>query len=113
VRLEPKAESDYACTSGNAVESLTVSSKTKILFLPGLFLGACVMEKTGGKMEIWPGECHVHAGITPEIVVKRLEEHPDAEFLIHPECGCGTQFMYFSEKGTSNMIQSTFVPRRA
>jgi quinolinate synthase len=64
-----------------------------------MFLGAYVMEKTGRKMEVWPGECHVHAGITPDIVNSKLKENSDAEFLVHPECGCVTQFLYFSEKG--------------
>jgi len=53
-------------------------------------------------MEIWPGECHVHAGITPDIVNQKLAENAGAEFLIHPECGCVTQFMYFAEKGDFN-----------
>src|SRR3989442_7400285 len=54
-------------------------------------------------MEIWPGECHVHAGITPDVVNEKLAENSDAEFLIHPECGCVTQFLYFAEKGDFNM----------
>ncbi len=101
---EVKAESDYACTSGNAVKVVnSIPHDREILFLPDMFLGAYVMEKTGRKMEIWPGECHVHAGITPDIVNQKLAEHSDAEFLIHPECGCVTQFLYFAEKGDFNI----------
>src|SRR5436309_2684053 len=74
----------------------------EILFLPDLFLGAYVKEKTGRDMEIWPGECHVHAGITPDIVNQKLAENAGAEFLVHPECGRVTQFMYFAEKGDFN-----------
>lgn len=97
---EVKAESDYACTSGNAVKIVnSIPRDREILFLPDMFLGSYVMEKTGRKMEVWPGECHVHAGITPDIVNVKLKENPDAEFLVHPECGCVTQFLYFSEKG--------------
>lgn len=97
---EVKAESDYACTSGNAVKIVNgIPRDREILFLPDMFLGAYVMEKTGRKMEVWPGECHVHAGITPDIVNLKLKENPEAEFLVHPECGCVTQFLYFSEKG--------------
>ena len=96
---EVKAESDYACTSGNAVKVVnSIPRNREILFLPDMFLGSYVMEKTRRKMEIWPGECHVHAGITPDVVNKKLEENPGAEFLIHPECGCVTQFLYFAEK---------------
>ena len=75
----------------------------EILFLPDLFLGAFVKERTGREMEIWPGECHVHAGITPDVVNRKLAENSDAEFLIHPECGCVTQFLYFAEKGDLDM----------
>lgn len=100
---EVKAECDYVCTSSNAVKVVnSIPSDRKVLFLPDLFLGAYVKEKTGREIEIWPGECHVHAGITPDIVNQKLSEHPDAEFLIHPECGCVTQFMYFAEKGDFN-----------
>ncbi len=100
---EVKAESDYVCTSSNAVKVVnSIPSDREILFLPDLFLGAYVKEKTGRAIEIWPGECHVHAGITPEIVNQKLSEYSDAEFLIHPECGCVTQFMYFAEKGDFN-----------
>ena len=101
---EVKAESDYACTSGNAVKVVnSIPPDREILFLPDMFLGAYVMEKTGRKMEVWPGECHVHAGITPDIVNEKLKQNSDAEFLVHPECGCVTQFLYFSEKGDFNL----------
>jgi quinolinate synthase len=97
---EVKAESDYACTSGNAVKIVnSIPRDREILFLPDMFLGQYVMEKTGRKMEVWPGECHVHAGITPDVINQKLKENPDSEFLVHPECGCVTQFLYFSEKG--------------
>ena len=97
---EVKAESDYVCTSSNAVRVVnSIPRDREILFLPDLFLGAYVKEKTGRSMEIWPGECHVHAGITPEVVNRKLEENRGAEFLIHPECGCVTQFLYFAGKG--------------
>ncbi len=101
---EVKAESDYACTSGNAVKVVnSIPRDREILFLPDMFLGQYVMEKTGRKMEVWPGECHVHAGITPDVVNQKLKENPDSEFLVHPECGCVTQFLYFSEKGDFNL----------
>jgi quinolinate synthase len=101
---EVKAESDYVCTSGNAVKVVSsIPRDREILFLPDLFLGAFVKERTGREMEIWPGECHVHAGITPDVVNRKLAENSDAEFLIHPECGCVTQFLYFAEKGDFNM----------
>jgi quinolinate synthase len=89
---EVKAESDYCCTSGNAVEVVNaVGADKEILFLPDMFLGAHVRRVTGrDNIHVWMGECHVHAGIDPENIRLQREMHPDAEFLIHPECGCST-----------------------
>ncbi|MGH7714022.1 MAG: quinolinate synthase NadA [Gemmatimonadaceae bacterium] len=89
---EVKAESDYCCTSGNAVDIVnSIPVEREILFLPDLFLGAHVRRVTGRRnMHVWMGECHVHAGITPESLARQRAEHPDAELLIHPECGCAT-----------------------
>ncbi len=87
-----KAESDYCCTSGNAVEIVnSIPIETEILFLPDMFLGAHVRRVTGRRnMHVWMGECHVHAGIDPEHINRQRAMHPGAEFLIHPECGCAT-----------------------
>jgi quinolinate synthase len=90
-----KAESDYCCTSGNAVEVInSIPDDRDILFLPDMFLGAHVRRVTGRKnMHVWMGECHVHAGITPENISRQRALHPDAEFLVHPECGCSTSIL--------------------
>ena len=89
---EVKAESDYCCTSGNAVEIVnSIPADKEILFLPDMFLGAHVRRVSGRKnMHVWMGECHVHAGIDPEDIRLQRAAHPGAEFLIHPECGCAT-----------------------
>jgi quinolinate synthase len=89
---EVKAESDYCCTSGNAVDIVnSVPADQEVLFLPDMFLGAHVRRVTGREnMHVWMGECHVHAGIDPEHINQQRAAHPDAEFLIHPECGCAT-----------------------
>src|SRR3977135_737770 len=89
---EVKAESDYCCTSGNAVEIVnSIPPEKDILFLPDMFLGAHVRRITGRtNMHVWMGECHVHAGIDPEDIRLQRAAHPGAEFLIHPECGCAT-----------------------
>ena len=93
---EIKSELDYCCTSSNAVNVVNTIPKDKeILFLPDMFLGAYVAKMTGRKnIHIWAGECHVHAGITPEDVTKKLNSMKDTELVIHPECGCTTPFMY-------------------
>jgi quinolinate synthase len=89
---EVKAESDYCCTSGNAVEVIeAIPADREILFLPDMFLGAHVRRVTGRtNIHVWMGECHVHAGIDPENIRLQRSLHPEAEFLIHPECGCAT-----------------------
>ena len=89
---EVKAESDYCCTSGNAVEVVNAIPRDKdILFLPDMFLGAHVRRESGREnIHVWMGECHVHAGIDPEHISRTRAQHPGAEFLIHPECGCAT-----------------------
>ncbi len=93
---EIKAELDYCCTSSNAVNVVkSIPEDTEILFLPDMFLGSYVAKMTGRKnMRIWAGECHVHAGITPEDIIKKLDSMKDTEFVIHPECGCTTPIMY-------------------
>ena len=93
---EIKSELDYCCTSSNAVNVVNAIPKNKeILFLPDMFLGSYVSKMTGRKnMQIWAGECHVHAGITPDDIEKKLDELKNAEFVIHPECSCTTPMMY-------------------
>lgn len=92
---EVKAESDYCCTSGNAVEVVSsIPADKEILFLPDMFLGAHVRRMTGREnIHVWMGECHVHAGIDPENIRLQRSLHPEAEFLIHPECGCSTSVL--------------------
>lgn len=99
---EVKAESDYCCTSSNAVAVVqSIPAEREVLFLPDMFLGAYVEQVTGRKnMQVWMGECHVHAGIEPDKVVHARQTHPDAELLVHPECGCSTPCMYLLANGT-------------
>ena len=99
---EIKSELDYCCTSANAVNVVKAIPEDKeILFLPDMFLGSYVAKVTGRKnMFIWAGECHVHAGIKPEDITKKLDSLKDAEFLIHPECSCTTPMMYDAASGS-------------
>jgi quinolinate synthase len=50
-------------------------------------------------MHVWDGECHVHAGIRPADIDATRAAHPDADFLIHPECGCSTSVMEYVAAG--------------
>ena len=104
---EIKSELDYCCTSSNAVNIVkAIPDDKEILFLPDMFLGSYVAKVTGRKnMSIWAGECHVHAGITPENVKEKLNSLANAEFLIHPECSCTTPMMYDVANGSYNSNQ--------
>lgn len=92
---EIKAETDYCCTSGNALKIVqSIPEDKEILFLPDQFLGSWIQKITGRKnMHIWMGECHVHAAIPPLRIDEKMHEHPQAELLIHPECGCLTPYL--------------------
>jgi quinolinate synthase len=95
---EVKGEADYCCTSGNAKAVIeAIPADREILFLPDVNLGIWLERVTGRKLRIWLGECHVHAGIRPEDLQRRQAEAPDAEFLVHPECGCASQAMAFGD----------------
>jgi quinolinate synthase len=86
---------DICCTSANAVEVVaSLPEDRPIFFVPDMFLGAHVERVTGRKLDIWLGECHVHAGIRSEDLAAQLAAHPDAEFLIHPECGCSSTCIF-------------------
>lgn len=90
-----KAEADYCVTSGNAVAVVnSLPEDRKIFFAPDMFLAAHVERQTGRKLDIWLGECHVHAGIRPDDIDAQKAENPGAEFLIHPECGCASHAIY-------------------
>ncbi len=101
---EVKAETDYCCTSANAVKVVEHiyrehGEDTEILFGPDMFLGAYVEKMTGRTMHVWDGECHVHAGIRPSDIGEMRAAHPGADFLIHPECGCSTSVMEYVAAG--------------
>ena len=98
---EVKAELDYCCTSGNVLDVIDAIPEDKgILFLPDFFLGAHVRRmRPHRRVEVWMGECHVHKGIRAETLNAAREEFPDAEVLVHPECGCAGQLIYEMGRG--------------
>src|SRR5213082_2276744 len=101
---EVKAETDYCCTSANAVQVVRHIHRehgddAEILFGPDMFLGAYVERTVGRSMYVWDGECHVHAGIKPGDIAAVRDAHPGADFLIHPECGCSTSVMEYVAAG--------------
>jgi len=89
-----KAECDYCCTSSNAADIVEqIPEEREVLFLPDKFLGSYVEMVTGRELNIWEGACHVHEKIGELNLNDKQREYPDAEVLIHPECGCSTSCM--------------------
>jgi quinolinate synthase len=98
---EVKAESDLCCTSANAAQIVaSIPAYREVLFLPDQFLGAHVRRVTGRtNMQVWLGECHVHAGISPAELRRRASAQAQAELFIHPECGCSTAALWQAGEG--------------
>jgi quinolinate synthase len=96
-----KAESDYCVTSGNAEAMIrAIPEDREVLFLPDVYLGTWLKRSLGREnMQIWMGECHVHAGIRPDEMLASQRAHPDADLLIHPECGCTSRYLWARDKG--------------
>jgi quinolinate synthase len=105
---EVKAESDYCCTSSNAVRVVeSIPADKEILFLPDMFLGQFVREKTGRKIHLWPGSCHVHYAIKDEDIEAQKKAHPGVELMVHPECGCLSSALKHADfiASTSGMVR--------
>jgi quinolinate synthase len=98
---EVKAELDYCCTSGNVLDVIdAIPAEKGILFLPDFFLGSHVRRmRPDRRIEVWMGECHVHKGIRPDVLNEARAAYPEAEVLVHPECGCAGQLIYSMGRG--------------
>jgi quinolinate synthase len=84
---EVKAESDYCCTSANAVELVnSLPADRAVIFVPDQHLGRFVVEKTGRELVLWPGYCTVHVAITERDIENARAKYPDAIVMAHPEC---------------------------
>ncbi len=103
-----KAECDVCVTSTNAIKVIeSLPADKDILFVPDYYLGSYVKAKTKRKIHLWKGYCPAHMAILPEQIDKLMEEHPQAEFLMHPECGCTTKQMHLADQvlSTEGMVQ--------
>lgn len=85
---ETKAECDYCCTSGNALQVARHLQKRgkPIIFVPDRNLGQFIIDTTGVDMILWEGYCPVHVGFDPKAIAHLRREYPGAEVLVHPEC---------------------------
>ncbi|MHC4114930.1 MAG: quinolinate synthase NadA [Planctomycetota bacterium] len=84
---EVKAESDYCCTSSNAVELVESLPKNRqIIFVPDQHLGRFVAERTYRELILWPGYCKTHVIISEDDIKGAKVKYPDAVVMAHPEC---------------------------
>jgi quinolinate synthase len=97
---EVKALSDVSCTSSNALKMVqSIPEDREILFVPDMYLGQWLrMQAPNRTIRLWNGSCHTHVRIRPEPIARLKNEHPKAEFLMHPECGCLTPCMKMADK---------------
>ncbi|NYT02133.1 MAG: quinolinate synthase NadA [Methanosarcinales archaeon] len=84
---EVKAESDICCTSANAVQVTDSLDEEQVIFAPDANLASYISRFTDKTVIPWDGHCYVHSRITPEQVLAARIRHPEAEVLVHPECG--------------------------
>lgn len=81
-----KAETDICCTSSNAVKVIQSLDCDEIIWVPDKNLGHYVQQHTDKKMIIWEGYCNTHDMLTVKDVVEMKAKHPNAQFVVHPEC---------------------------
>jgi quinolinate synthase len=99
-----KAEADYCCTSGNAVDIVRAIDSDTVIFLPDEYLAANVARETGKRMILpsgvveahgeggratmigWPGRCEVHEKFSVSDVENARKQFPGVLVLAHPEC---------------------------
>lgn len=81
-----KAETDICCTSANALKVVNSVDAEEIIWVPDKNLGDYVSKFTTKKMIIWEGYCNTHDMLTVKDVEEMKQQHPNAQFVVHPEC---------------------------
>lgn len=82
-----KTVCDVCVTSSSALKIVRAIDNDKILFIPDCNLGDYVKRNIPEKdIKLLNGGCPTHARVTVNEVKKVKAEHPDALFLVHPEC---------------------------
>ncbi len=110
---ELKTMTDVICTSANAVKIVESFPKDQpLIFAPDKNLGNYINSITGREMVLWDGACMVHEKYSVEKIIEMMNQHPDAEFIAHPECekpvlllakfiGSTTALLGYVQKSTS------------
>lgn len=111
---ELKTISDVCVTSSSAVKICRALPEKNILFIPDINLGTYVKNQVPEKnFKLLSGGCPTHAKIEKSDVIAAKAAHPNALFLVHPECrpevvamadfvGSTSGIMDFAEKSDKN-----------
>lgn len=84
---EIKTYADVCVTSANAVKIVKNLPNKNVFFIPDGNLGRYVASQVPEKNVILnDGCCPIHAALTKKEVLEAKEKHPEAQFLVHPEC---------------------------
>jgi quinolinate synthase len=106
-----KAESDYCCTSSNAVQVVNAVEGDTVLFVPDRNLAAYVEGQVDKRIIAWDGYCPVHENISLEQILEALSDHPGAEVIAHPECRQHVLAVAHHVRSTSGMIDAALSSR--
>jgi quinolinate synthase len=103
---EVKAESEYCCTSANAVDVVRRIGAPEVLFVPDKHLARYVQSQVPEvKVTWWEGFCPTHLRMDPTDVVKLKKDYPDALVLVHPECDDPMKAMADYIGSTTGIVQ--------
>lgn len=101
-----KTVTDVVCTSSNAVKIVnSFPEDAKLIFAPDKNLGNYLNSLTGRDMVLWDGACMVHEQYSVDKIVELMEEHPEAEFIAHPECEKPVLLLAKHIGSTSSLLQ--------
>jgi quinolinate synthase len=83
-----KQYADCCVTSSNALGIIDFYAKEgkKILYGPDKNLGSYAMKNSNVQIDLWNGFCGIHNGVKVSDVEDAMKLHPNAEFIVHPEC---------------------------
>ena len=117
-----KALSDYISTSKNTaaviLRAMEEHPGSKVLVLPDKFLGHVMkwqavelaakrgvtiepdlVEVYSNPFNGWNACCYVHERIGDDAPERALDEHENAELMLHPECGCASSCLFKLSQG--------------
>jgi len=100
-----KALSTTCCTSANVIAVVNSLDADEILMTPDRNLAQYAATNTDKKIHFWEGYCPIHDRLTPKEVRIAKKAHPEAIFMVHPECRPEVVQMADEVASTSGMIR--------